>query len=110
MGQEWAEVDVLMREIGSLRQASVALHVSKAAEAAIDLAIREAAEAVNRTIDSPRSREKLKAAREAVAVAADVLAGLDAEIGRSRRARARGEALRTRAQELIAQARMARIE
>jgi hypothetical protein len=105
MSAEWAAVDDLMRELGSVRQAAVAMGASGMAKAAIDRAITEAAEAVNRTIDGPRDAERLLAARDAVGVAEEVILALDAEVGRSLRIRARAESLRTRAAELIRQAR-----
>jgi hypothetical protein len=104
MSSEWAAVDDLMRELGSVRQAAGEMRASGVAKAAIERAISEAAEAVTRTVDGPRNPEKLMAARDALGVAEEVILALDAEIGRSLRVRARAEGLRTRATDLIRQA------
>jgi hypothetical protein len=103
MGNEWAAVDDLMRELGSVRQAASLMRAESAAEAAVDRAIAEAAEAVNQTIDSPRNPAKLMAARDAIGVAEEVILALDQEIGRSIRVRARAQALCDRAASLIDQ-------
>lgn len=104
MGNEWAAVDDLMRELGSVRQAANLIHAESAAEAALGRAIEEAAEAVNQTIDAPRNPARLMAARDAIGVAEEVILALDREIGRSLRVRTRGQALCDRAASLIAQA------
>lgn len=104
MGNEWAAVDDLMRELGSVRQAASLIRAESAAVAAVSRAIEEAAEAVNQTIDAPRNPARLMAARDAIGVAEEVLVALDREIGRSLRARSRGQALRDRAASLIDQA------
>jgi hypothetical protein len=102
---EWTEIDDLMRDLGAVRRAAIEMRASAVANAAIERAIVAAAEAVDRTIDSPRSDALITAAREAVGVAAEVIVALDAEVGRSFRVRARAEVLRARAAELIRQAR-----
>lgn len=88
MSNDWAAVDDLMRELGSVRQAARLIRAESAADAAVNRAIAEAAEAVNQTIDSPRNPAKLMAARDAIGVAEEVILALDREIGRSLRVRA----------------------
>ena len=105
---EWSAVDDLIRDLGAVRRAATEMRTSNVAQAAIERAIVEAAEAVDRTIDSPRSAHLLAAAREAVGVATEVILALDAEVGRSLRLRTGTQALRTRAAELIHQARSLR--
>jgi hypothetical protein len=108
MGNDWAAVDDLMRELGSVRQAASLLASENVAGAALDRAIAEAAEAVNQTIDAPRNPAKLMAARDAIGVAEEVILALDREIGRSLRVRVRAQALCDRAAYLIDQATQAR--
>ena len=104
MSIEWAAVDDLMRELGSVRQAAMSMRVRGVAKAAIDKAIADAAEAVNHTIDRPGSAERRLVARDAIGVAEEVIIALDAAMERSLRIRARAEKLRVRAAELIRQA------
>jgi hypothetical protein len=104
MGNEWAAVDDLMRELGSVRQAASLIRAESVANAAVSRAIEEAAEAVNQTIDAPRNPARLMAARDAIGVAEEVILALDREIGRSLRVRARAQALCDRAASLIDQA------
>lgn len=104
MAKEWAAVEELMRELGAVRQASDALRAEEAAGLAIDRAIRDAAEAVERTIDGPNSRERLTAARQAIGVAVEVVLALDQEIGRSLRIRSRAATLSRQAAQLIEKA------
>ena len=101
MPNAWAAVDDLMRELGSIRRAAIEVQSSVEATAAIGRAIKEAAEAVELTIDAPTSPQKLMAARDALGVAEEVILALDAAVGRSLRVRSRAHALRTRAAELI---------
>lgn len=104
MGNDWAAVDDLMRELGSVRRAATLLRAEDVAQAAVDRAIAEAAEAVNQTIESPQNAARLTAARDAIGVAEEVILALDREIGRSLRVRARAQALCDRAARLIDQA------
>jgi len=104
MGNDWAAVDDLLRELGSVRHAATLLRADDVAQAAVDRAIAEAAEAVNQTIDSPRSPARLMAARDAIGVAEEVILALDREIGRSLRVRSRAQALCDRAAYLISEA------
>ena len=104
MPNTWAAVDDLMRELGSIRRAAIEVAVSVHATAAIERAIKEAAEAVELTIDAPTSPQKLMAARDALGVAEEVILALDAEVGRSLRVRSRAQGLRARASEMIARA------
>jgi hypothetical protein len=101
MPSPWVAVDDLMRELGSVRHAALSLHPAGVAKAAIENAIRQAADAIDSTIDRPTNVEKLMVARDAVGVAGEVIRLLDAEIGRSLRIRANAEALRARAAQLI---------
>jgi hypothetical protein len=103
MANDWAAVDDLMRELGSVRQAASSMRAEDVAQAAVDRAIAEAAEAVNQTIDAPLDPKRLVAARDAVGVAEEVILALDREIGRSLRVRARAQALCDRAADLIRQ-------
>jgi hypothetical protein len=109
MGNEWAAVDDLIRELGSVRQAASLLRAESVVEAAVSRAIVEAAEAVNQTIDAPQNPAKLMAARDAIGVAEEVILALDRQIGRSLRVRARAQALCDRAASLIDQAKASRI-
>jgi hypothetical protein len=100
---EWAAVDDLMRELGSVRHAAGLLRVKGGVNVVVEQAILDAAEAVDNTIEGPTNPQRLMAARDALGIAEEVVLALDAEIGRSLRVRARAEALRARAAVLIAQ-------
>jgi hypothetical protein len=104
MSSMWAAVDDLMRELGSVRHAAGQVRASATARTALENAIREAAVAVDLTIDGPQNPGKLMAARDALGVAEEVILALDADMGRSLRVRARGQLLRERAAELIRRA------
>jgi hypothetical protein len=104
MPQEWADVENLMCELGAVRAASFTAHLSSAAAAAIEEAIREATDAVVATLDAPREPRAISRAREAIEVAQDVMAALDVEIQRSHRARAHAVELCGRAKELVERA------
>ena len=104
MAKDWAAVDELMRELGSVRRVAGSLRAEESAQLALDRAILEAAEAVERTIDGPNSHERLGAAREAIGVAIEVVLALDAEIGRSLRIRSRAATLSAQAAALIERA------
>jgi hypothetical protein len=101
MASEWAAVDDLMRELGSVRHAANQMNASGAAKVALERAITEAATAVDQTITGPQNFSWLMAARDAIGVAEEVIIALDVEIGRSLRARNRSVLLRERAAELI---------
>lgn len=105
MASEWAEIDSLIRELGAVRAAGFAARASHGAYAAIEQAISEATEAVVDTLSAPQDGQLLARAHEAIEVVADILATVDDELVRSLRVRARGATLRSRARELIAQAR-----
>jgi hypothetical protein len=104
MANEWAAVDDLMRELGSIRRAAADVDVSAHMTIVIDRAITDAAEAVELTIDTPTNPAKLMTARDALGVAEEVILALDAEVGRSLRVRARAGHLRARATALIERA------
>ena len=101
MANEWAAVDDLMRELGSIRQAAAGAEVSAHMTSVIERAITDAAEAVELTIDAPTNPAKLMRARDALGVAEEVILALDAEVGRSLRVRVRAANLRARAAALI---------
>jgi len=104
MADEWAAVDALIRDLGSVRNAAAALIADDVARAAMERAIESAASAVNATIDAPRSHDRLTEARAAVGVAVEVISALDREIGRSLAIRSRAQDLSDRAAALIRQA------
>ncbi|PYQ50629.1 MAG: hypothetical protein DMF78_15250 [Acidobacteria bacterium] len=104
MASEWTTVDTFVRDLGVLRAAAVRVRASAAAKAAIETAIREAAQAIDLTIDAPMNRERLDGAGAALQVASEVIVALDREIARSFRLRANASSLCERARQLIAQA------
>jgi len=108
MPQEWAHVETLIRELGSVRAAALGCRASAVAHAAIEQAISEATDAVVDTLNAPQDSRLLGRAQDAIQVAADVLAALDEELVRSLRMRARGVELAGRARELVEQARKRR--
>jgi hypothetical protein len=87
-----------------VRRAADSLRGEDAARLAIERAILDAAEAIDRTIDGPKNHERLTAARKAIGVAIEVVLALDAEIGRSLRIRSRAQALSAQAGTLIQKA------
>ncbi len=103
---DWAEVDVLIRDLGAAVAAATYVRGS-ISKATADQAIREASEAVNRTISDPGSRQLLGAARDAIQTAQDVIMALDEEVARSHCLTQRSLDLRGRALDLVEQARKA---
>lgn len=101
---EWAEVDVLIRDLGAAVAAATYVRGSTS-KATADQAILEASQAVSRTISDPRSRQLLGAARDAIQTAHDVIAALDEEVARSHFLSRRSAELRGRALDLVEQAR-----
>ena len=101
MPSEWAAVESLIRDLGSIRSAADAAKASEVARAAIEQAVREATDAVLATVQAPHDRSAFTDAHEAVAVAREVIAAFDVEMMRSLRLRTAAEPLRARAQELI---------
>jgi hypothetical protein len=101
---EWAEVDVLIRELGAAVAAATYVRGS-ISKALADQAIFEASEAVNRTISDPRSLQLLGVARDAIQTAQDVIAALDEEVARSHFLSRSSTELRGRARDLVEQAR-----
>jgi hypothetical protein len=104
MASEWTMVDTFVRDLGVLRSAASRGRVPPKAKAAIDTAIREAAQAIDLTIDAPMNRERLDGARAALQVASEVIVALDPEVARSFRLPAKGSSPCERARQLIAQA------
>ena len=104
---EWAEVDVLIRDLGAAVAAATYVRGS-ISKATADQAIREASEAVSRTMSDPGSRQLLGAARAAIEIAHDVIVALDEEVARSHSLSRRSVDLRGRALDLVEQARKAR--
>jgi hypothetical protein len=107
MPSDWADVETLMRELGSVRAAAHVLRAADAAKAAIEQAIGEATTAVLYVLDDPQDTARIARAHDAIEVVAEVIASLDEEVARSVRVRARGAVLRRRAVELIQQVRKA---
>ena len=107
MTTEWAQVDTLIRELGSVRAATFACHVPTACHAIIEQALAEATAAVVHTLNTPQDAKAIGRAHEAIEVVADVLATLDDELVRSLQVRACGAELRQRARELVEQAKKA---
>ena len=105
MPSEWAAVEGLIRDLGSIRSAADATKASEAARTAIEQAIREATDAVLATVQAPHDRSAFTDAHEAIAVAREVIAAFDVEMMRSLRLRTAAEPLRARAQELVQAAR-----
>jgi len=107
MTSDWATVESLIRQLGSVRAAANEARASDLSRAAIDQAISEAAEAVSLTIDEVPGSTAVAAAAEALDVAAEVVAALGSEEVRSRRLIATSSRLRARAAELIRQCQQA---
>jgi hypothetical protein len=107
MPNPWTAVDDLIHELGSVRAAARELSANAEAAAALEHAIREAADAVDFTIDAPTDPGRLLAAREALGVAEELILALDVQLARGLRARNRSEELRARAQALLKQSREA---
>ena len=105
MHTPWRAVDGLIRELGAIRSVAPQVSVYDHSRAALDHAIREAAEAIDFTIDAPESRERLAAACDALGVCEEMILALDVQISHRLRARHGGEALRTRALHLLDNAR-----
>ena len=104
MASEWTKVDTFVRDLGILRAAAARVQASAPAKTAIETAVREAAQAIDTTTDAPTSPQRLAAAREALVVAAAVIATLDRDVARTYRLRADPAELGERARQLIAQA------
>jgi hypothetical protein len=105
MASDWANVDVLIRELGAMRAAADSVHVLHVARAVIERAVAEATDAVVDTLDAPQDAGGIARAHDAIEVVADVIGTLDDELVSSLRVHARGAVLRRRAVELIEQAR-----
>jgi LmbE family N-acetylglucosaminyl deacetylase len=88
MPSKWTAVDALIRALGAVRFATDAADAPHERKAAVDTAIRNAAEAINLTIGSPQSREGLSAADNAVQTARRALAAMVVELPRYARAAA----------------------
>ena len=104
MASEWTTVDTFVRDLGILRSAAARVRATAAARSVIETAIREAAQAIDLTIDAPMNRERLASAREALQVASEVIVAIDQEIARSFRLRTKASSPCERARQLIAQA------
>ena len=105
MSDRWGAVDQLIRELGGLRaEATEILHggrpLEAAVAAAVEQSIRQAADAVDRTIDGDDD-EVLIQAWEAVLLAQNSLAAVRGTAERSRVIVARSQDLRKRAAELM---------
>ena len=73
---KWAAVDQLIRSLGAIRCAANAADAPREARARVEAAIRNAAEAIDLTISSPQSRQRLSAAADAIKAARRALAEL----------------------------------
>jgi hypothetical protein len=104
MSSQWADVDILIHELGALRRASFATRGENDVKAAIDQALLEATDAVLLSCDAPQDPRVIARAHEAIEAAAQVIATLDDELVRSLRVRSRGAELISRAVDLVAQA------
>jgi hypothetical protein len=96
MASSWADVDALIHELGAVCAAATLVSASDADKAGIKSAIGEATQAVVGTLDTPEDAETIGQARQAIAVARELVAGLAAEIERARRARKRAADLGVR--------------
>ena len=105
MPNPWIAVDDLLRELGSIRRTAPEVAADIHAKAALERAIRDAAEAIDFTIDAPTDGARLLAARDALGVAEELILALGVQYARTLRARNRSEALRARAASLLAEAR-----
>ena len=108
MPQQTLALDTLINDLGSVRAASFAAHASGPIRDAIDQAIGEATQALVDTLNTPFDEPGLTRARDAIAVAEDVIAALCAEMMRSERVRQRAAELQGRAREIVESARTAR--
>jgi hypothetical protein len=103
---DFAAVDVLIRELGAVRQAAhSALPAPDSERAALETAIGLASEAVDRVIDAPEDLYVISRARTALDAAEHVVAALVNEVERSQRLRAEARGLTARTQELLRDAR-----
>jgi hypothetical protein len=107
MASDWATVEILIRQLGSVCSAADAAAASFASRAAIDQALREATEAVSLTIEDRPKRAAVVRAAQALEVAAEVIGALASEAARSRQIWANSAKLRARSRELIRAARRA---
>ena len=107
MTHTWTVVDGLIRELEAIRRVAPRVSGYEHSRAALDHAIRDAAEAIDFTIDAPESHERLTAARNALGVCEEMIIALDVQTSRGLRARHRGDALRTKALDLLDGARAA---
>lgn len=105
MPNEWAQVETLIGELGSVRTAAYACRVSAAGYATVEQAIAEATDALVDTLNAPSDPKLMARAHESIEVAAEVLVTLDGELVKTRHLRARSAELRVRARELVEQAR-----
>ena len=106
---EWAEVDMLIRDLGAAVAAATYVRGS-ISKATADQAIREASEAVNRAISDPGNVRLLGTARDAIQTAQDVIVALDEEVARSHCLSQGSVDLRGRALDLVEQARKAGLD
>ena len=101
MSSDWATVESLIRQLGSICSAADAASASFASREAIDQAIREATEAVSLTIEDPPKRSAVAHARQALEIAVEVIAALNTEVARARQLTTTSVHLRARSRELI---------
>jgi hypothetical protein len=104
MASEWTPVDTFVRDLGVLRSVATQVRVNPQARTVIETAIREAAHAIDLTIDAPLDRQRLDDARAALQVCSDVIVALDHATARSHHVRGNAATPSDRARQLIAEA------
>lgn len=104
MPSRWQAVDGLVRELGSLRAATLALEADRldaAVLAEADRIIAEAVDAIEATLDRPEDATGLMTACEAIVQAQNSITVLRATRARSREIMARSQDLRREARLLF---------
>jgi hypothetical protein len=86
---DWTELNELISDLGAARAAADVARASGEAKAAIEAAMRNAAEAVDLASFGGVTRKQTVEARRLIKVAREVIAGLAVELARASAARAR---------------------
>jgi hypothetical protein len=87
--KDWSELNELICDLGAVRAAADTARASGEAKAAIEAAIRSAAEAVDLASFGSGSRRSVSEARRLIKVANQAIAGLAIELARASAARAK---------------------
>jgi hypothetical protein len=74
VSERWADLDALMRRLGSLRSAANDLRATPQDRAAIEEAITRAAQSIDAMIDTPQDGKSLAAARSALIAVEELVA------------------------------------